>query len=276
MYSILFTAVWYTIKTFAADPKHLGAETGMTSILHTWGQNLSLHPHLHCIIPAGGISKSGKWKQTKSKGKFLFPVKAMSIVFRARFVSLLRKETKQKNVNIPQSFFDELFKKKWIVFAKQPFLGPAQIIEYIGRYTHKIAISNHRISKIEKGKVLFQYKDYRKNGKQLSMALDEMEFIRRFSLHILPLRFIRIRHFGILNTKSKYKQEDLIQAIHKNGELEKVKILKLLPLAPKKNKTTPCPVCKKGEMFIICFGRGPPPDLVSFKNLEYNKKNSVF
>lgn len=276
MYSILFKAAWHTIKTFAADPKHLGAATGMTSILHTWGQNLSLHPHLHCIIPAGGIAKSENWKQTKSKGKFLFPVKAMSPVFRAEFVSLLRKEAKRKRANIPQEVFDKCFKKSWIVFAKQPFLGPSQIIEYIGRYTHKIAISNHRITKIEQGKVHFQYKDYRKSGKKLSMTLDEMEFIRRFSLHILPLRFVRIRHFGILNPKSKHKQEDLIQAIHENGEVEKLKVLKLPVLAPKKNTAVACPVCKKGKMHIITFGRGPPPDLVSFKNLEYNKENSVF
>jgi len=276
MYSILFKAAWYTIKTFAADPKHLGGETGMTSILHTWGQNLSLHPHLHCIVPAGGISKSRKWKQAKSKGKFLFPVEAMSSVFRARFVLLLRKEAKRKSVNISQSIFNQLFKKDWVVFAKQPFLGPSQIIEYIGRYTHKIAISNHRITKIENAKVYFQYKDYRKNGKKLFMHLDEMEFIRRFSLHILPLRFTRIRHFGILNAKSQYKQEDLIQAIHKNGDVVKLKVLKPPILAPKMNNAAACPICKKGKMFIIDFGRGPPPNLASLKKLEYHIKNSVF
>ncbi len=263
MYSILFKTAWYTIKTFAADHKHLGAQTGMTSILHTWSQNLSLHPHLHCIVPAGGITKYGKWKQAKSNGEFLFPVEAMSPVFRARFVHLLRKEAKRKNVSIPQSLFDQLFRKDWVIFAKQPFLGPVQIIEYIGRYTHKIAISNHRIVKVDEQKVFFSYKDYRKEGKKKIMALDEMEFIRRFSLHILPLRFVRIRHFGILNPKSKHEIPDIIEAVLQSGLAEKQDIYSSSGGYQKTNAPQTCPACKKGKMVIVAFGNGrdPPPDI---------------
>ncbi len=277
MYSILFKAVWYTIKTFAADHKHLGAQTGMTSILHTWGQNLSLHPHLHCIVPAGGINKYGKWKQAKSNGEFLFPEEAMSPVFRAKFVRLLRKEAKGNNVTIPQSLFDQLFKKDWVVFAKQPFLGPAQIIEYIGRYTHKIAISNHRIVKVDQHKVWFRYKDYRKNGKKRIMPLDKMEFIRRFSLHILPLRFIRIRHFGILNAQSKHKIPDIIQAIHQSGVIEKHNDPTAPFLTPVTNNAQTCPVCKKGKMLIVAIGNGrdPPPDILAIQKLRHLKNGSA-
>lgn len=270
MYSILFKAAWYTIKTFAADHNHLGAQTGMTAILHTWGQNLSLHPHLHCVIPAGGMTKHKKWNQAKSKGKFLFPVKAMSVVFRARFVHLLRKEAKTESVTVSSSFYDQLFKKKWVVFAKQPFLGAAQIIEYIGRYTHKIAISNHRIRKVENGKVYFQYKDYRQNAKKLVMALDEMEFVRRFSLHILPLRFIRIRHFGLLHSRSKYPIADVIEAIRKSGVGQNSDLAKLPFLSSPKEYVPRCPVCKKGRMLILAIGTGrdPPPDIKAINKLR--------
>jgi hypothetical protein len=139
LYNLLFEAAWQTVKAFGSDPGHLGAQAGMIAILHTWGQTLSLHPHLHCIVPGGGITGSGKWKLARSKGKFLFPVKALSTVFRAKFVAQLRK-----------AFFDldadlcpALFEKPWVVYAKRPFLGPKQVIEYLGRYTHKVALSNH-------------------------------------------------------------------------------------------------------------------------------------
>lgn len=134
------------MKSFAHDKKHLGADTGMIAILHTWGQNLSLHPHIHCIVPGGGLTKVGFRKHAKSDGKYLFPVKAMSPVFRARFVSGLRKTIK----GLDRSFYNDLFKTNWVAYAKQSFGGPKQVIEYLGRYTHKIAISNHRIAKMQK------------------------------------------------------------------------------------------------------------------------------
>jgi len=262
IYSILFKAAWFTIKTFATDAKHLGAETGMTCILHTWGQTMTLHPHLHCIVPAGGMTSNGKWKNAQSKGKFLFPVKAMNLVFRAIFVRLLRKEVQKRRIVLAQSFFDELFKKRWVIYAKQPFLGPAQIIEYIGRYTHKIAISNHRIIAYDGHSVTFSYKDYRHNGKKCIMKLTALEFIRRFALHILPLRFVRIRHYGILNTQSKHTSSGVRAAIEKSGTIVSI-IVNTTPLTAKQAFIHRCPVCKKGQMFIVGFGKGrsPPPDI---------------
>lgn len=151
LYDMLFQAAWDTINVFSKDPKHLGAQSGMIAILHTWGQTLSLHPHLHCIIPGGGLTKSGQWKMAKSNGRFLFPVKAMSKVFRAKFVVLL----KIKKVLVDQHLLNSLFRKEWVVFTKRPFFSPQSVIEYLGRYTHKIAISNHRIRSIDKNTVTF-------------------------------------------------------------------------------------------------------------------------
>lgn len=199
VYDALFEASWSTIKVFGQDIKHLGAQTGMISVLHTWGQTLSLHPHLHCIVPGGGITVSGKWKYAKTKGKYLFPVKAMSKVFRSKYVQSM----KQKIPEIDKHLINALFKKDWIVYAKRPFQNVNSVIEYLGRYTHKIAISNHRIKNIENGKVTFTYKDYRKESAKQIMEMDSMEFIRRFSMHILPKGFVRIRHFGILSGTCK-------------------------------------------------------------------------
>ena len=175
-------------------------------VLHTWGQNLMLHPHVHGIIPGGGLTKRGQWKNARSKGKYLFPVKAMSKVFRAKFIALLR----TTQLPITAQDYKACIKKQWVVYAKQPFLGPRQVVEYLGRYTHKIAISNHRLLSVshpDQQVVRFRYKDYRQQGKQKTMSLSAQEFIRRFALHILPHRFVRIRHYGIL--ASRYKQSYL-------------------------------------------------------------------
>ncbi len=201
LYSILFKSAWQTLGQFGDNPDHLGARMGMIAVLHTWGQNLSLHPHLHCIVPGGGLTNAGHWKSCKNRGKFLFDVKSMSKVFRAKFV----KELRQQLPGLPQSLYDVLFKKKWVVFAKRPFLKPKYVIEYLGRYTHKIAISNYRILHIDKEKrtVTFSLKDYRKSGVKTSQTMSSKEFIRRFVLHILPKGFTRIRHYGILSSSWK-------------------------------------------------------------------------
>lgn len=201
IYKLLFDTAWSVMKSFAHDQKHLGAETGMISILHTWGQNLSLHPHIHCIVPGGGLTNAGFWKHARGDGKFLFPVKAMSQVFRARFVNGLRNTIK----DLHRSFYNDLFKTNWVVYAKRPFGGPKQVIEYLGRYTHKIAISNHRLISITNDQVAFRYKDYRDQSKNKIMTLEAQEFIRRFALHILPKGFMRIRHYGILSSSRKQK-----------------------------------------------------------------------
>lgn len=152
MYSMLFQTAWSMLNTFGHDPKWLGAQTGMISILHTWGQTMVLHPHLHCIVPGGGLTKQGKWKTAKANGRYLFSVKAMSKVYRGKFIALLKEKLPAE---ISPDFINKLYKKDWVVYAKRPFSGPENVIEYLGRYTHKIAISNHRIKNIDGSKVCF-------------------------------------------------------------------------------------------------------------------------
>ena len=266
IYSILFKAAWQTLSQFGKNPKHLGAKMGMVAVLHTWGQNLELHPHLHCIVPGGGVTLSEKWKNSKSKGKYLFNVKSMSKVFRAKFVKLLRKELPE----IKQNLYDKLFEKEWVVFAKRPFLKPETVVEYLARYTHKIAISNYRIINIDKEneKVTFILKNYRQNGKKTTMTLDAGEFIRRFSLHILPKGFTKIRHYGFLSSTWKNSKllelqetfEDFVSKIEKH----------ILP----ENMLNKCRTCKKGKLVIIdIFGkRGPPEKYLMQSKIQHNKQ----
>jgi hypothetical protein len=257
LYAILFKTAWQTLRQFGDNPDHLGAMMGMIAVLHTWGQNLSLHPHLHCIVPGGGVTKAGYWRSTKSKGKFLFDVRAMSKVFRAKFVKELRKELP----DLTQSLYDALFKKKWVVFAKRPFLKPEYVIEYLGRYTHKIAISNYRIRHIDKVKrtVTFSLKDYRKAGVKTTQTLSSKEFIRRFVLHILPKGFTRIRHYGILSSTWKKEkihalQEKLMgkKSSKNNGESKE--------MITAETMLHRCPSCKEGILvtLIVFDKRGPP------------------
>ena len=247
VYSLLFKTAWSVIQDFGGNPKFLGAKMGMIAILHTWGQNLSLHPHLHCIVPGGGIAKSGKWKPAKSKGKYLFPVKAMGKVFRARFVAGIRKELGKSQ---PVSFYESLFKNQWVVYCKRPFFGPSQVVEYLGRYTHKIAISNHRIKSLEDGNLRFMVKEYRHGGKKSILRLSDAEFIRRFSLHILPKGFTRIRHYGILGS---YYKRTIIPELQE--ELGRPELAETSSLLHRK-----CPTCKKGNLVTIMTftARGPP------------------
>lgn len=258
IYNVLFANAWGVIRDFGANPRMLGARMGMIAVLHTWGQNLSLHPHLHCIVPAGGLTAKGKWKMAKSKGRFLFPVKAMGQVFRARFVEGLRKQAA-----LSQALADKLFEKPWVVYAKQPFFGPRQVIEYLGRYTHKIAISNSRILDMSASRVIFRAKDYRQGAKKIVIRLDTREFIRRFSLHILPKGYTRIRHFGILNGRIKASCKKSA-----DEQLGRVRI----NCAPNPILHRKCPVCKKGDLQIIFyFDRRGPPDHRLLKLLSSKK-----
>jgi hypothetical protein len=194
VYNALFKASWQTIQSFAKDRKFLGVKAGMVSILHTWGQQLWLHPHVHCIVPGGGITKKGKWKSAKYKDKYLFPKRAMSLVFRAKFMELLRKK-----MEVPQTIAKAAFKQNWVVYSKRPFASPKTVVEYLGRYTHKVAISNHRLLSVSNQQVVFGYKDYRDASKKKVMTLGGTEFLRRFVQHILPHGFIRIRPGGVLD-----------------------------------------------------------------------------
>ena len=254
IYNILFHTAWSVLNSFGRDPKWIGGQPGMIAILHTWGQTLSLHPHLHCVVPGGGLTAQGKWKAAKSQGKFLFPVKAMSKVFRARFIDALKKELPDQ---MEPSLVNELYKKDWVVFAKRPFDRPYSVIEYLGRYTHKIAISNHRITDVSDDQVTFRYKDYRHGGAVKTMALDSLEFIRRFSMHVLPRGFVRIRHYGILSSTSKG-----VHAAAINGQLPEAPIILSSKPKPEPYNPTQCPCCKKDTMrTIMRFNRrGPPQD----------------
>lgn len=244
LYSILFKSAWATLMQFG---KTEGLQLGMISILHTWGQNLSLHPHLHCIVPGIGVDNNGISTTAGKNKKFLYPVKALSKVFRAKFVAQMRSQKLGK-----QSLYDKLFSKKWVVYAKTPFSSPKSVIEYLGRYTHKIAISNYRIKSITDTQVSFAYKDYKSGGSKKHMSLTHKEFVRRFAQHILPKRFIRIRHYGLLSSTHKRK---------KLPDLQKSLGVKSLTHYKSKTLQGRCPTCKKGRLKVIMEfdSRGPPP-----------------
>lgn len=264
VYDILFTASKDTVEAFSKDPKYLGAQPGMISLLHTWGQNLTLHPHVHMIVPGGGITASGKWKKARNQGKFLFPVKAMSVVFRGKFMQGLLRLLAAKKQPLDKMIRNKLYEKPWVVYAKRPFLGPDQVIEYLGRYTHKIAISNHRIKAIEKGKVTFSYKDYRKGGKQSEMTLEASEFLRRFCLHILPKGFRKIRHYGFLATRNKQKlrlQQFCLGVLKQAKGKPNWKEISLEKLG---FDVDACPCCTGGKMIRMqSFAAHAPPELIN-------------
>jgi hypothetical protein len=252
VYDTLFEAAWETLLVFAHDQKHLGAKPGMIAVLHTWGQTLSLHPHLHCIVPAGGLSKAGYWKKARTEGKFLFPVKAMSKVFRAKYIQKL----KLRLPGLEKVLINSLFQKPWVVFAKRPFGSPQVVLEYLGRYTHKIAISNHRITAIDDDTVSFSYKDYRQSGQKQLMTLPAMEFIRRFAQHILPRGLVRIRHYGILSGTGKTKAIPLIRQQLPPGLTPVV----VPPRQLAEYNPLLCPCCKTETMVLLQVlpKRGPP------------------
>jgi hypothetical protein len=256
LYDLLFKTAWSVMNTFGQDHKWLGAGTGMISILHTWGQTMTLHPHLHCIVPGGGLTKQGKWKQAKSDGKYLFNVRAMSAVYRGRFIAALKEQLPQQ---MTKELINALYKHKWVVYAKRPFSGPQSVIEYLGRYTHKIAISNHRIKNIGEEKVSFAYKDYRHGSVKKEMTLEAMEFIRRFSLHVLPKGFVRIRHYGICSSSAKDKSALVIKAqLPMAAQLSAVVAKASAAVYNPKQ----CPCCRKETMETVMRfrRRGPPAD----------------
>jgi len=264
VYNALFRAAWGTIRQFAGDPEYLGAKTGMTAILHSWGQQLSLHPHLHCIVPAGGITTKGKWryvqqkaKPSSRKGKYLFPQKALGKVFRAIYMRELRKQ-----MTIDQSVAKKLFEKDWVIDARQPFKTPESVVEYLGRYTHRIAITNHRLLEVNRKTVKFKYKNYSTGRFSETMELQGVEFLRRFAQHILPHGFVRIRHYGILASRNKTVDLNLAKSELGQAEWTKTKYnweyiaMHKLNIIPDQ-----CPKCKEGIMMIIQTyqpERGPP------------------
>lgn len=273
VYDILFQSGSETLLKLGEDPRHLGGQIGVIAVLHTWGQNLAEHPHLHCIVPGGGLSKDGnKWipvRKTKLPGKdFLVPVNVISELFKKKFMDYLKKSYHKGELRFEGSIkylgaaneFEKLknllYSMKWDSYCKQPFGGPKQVINYLGRYTHRVAISNHRIKSIEEGKVTFSYKDYRDSNKVKEMTLGAEEFIRRFLLHILPDNFYKIRYYGILSSrkkKTKLSRCKRILGVKETGsiETEKEKSWKELLFELTGIDVDKCPKCKNGKMILI-------------------------
>ena len=260
LFKLLFDAASKTLLQFAKDPKYLGAKCSITAILHTWGQQLSFHPHLHCIVSGGGADENGKWVEVKRKNnKFLFPVAAMQPVYKAILLKGLRLLIQKGKLQLKYIDTEKLIKeagyKKWNVYAKRPFGNVASVVEYLGRYTHKIAITSHRITGISEENVKFKYKDYADAGKQKEMALSIREFLRRFELHILPKRFVKIRHYGLLQNHGKIKRLNNIRQQLEIGPIAaKVQVPVSQRMLEKYGKDiTLCPKCNRGKLVLICI-----------------------
>ncbi len=213
VYKILFDTASTTLIELTRDPKRLGADIGVTAVLHTWGQNLLLHPHLHCVVTAGGLSLDGsRW--VVGRERYLLPVKVMRKLFRGKFMAKLQQAYDDGELELKGStaqledpvawhtLRDRLYRKNWVVYAKPPFGGARQVFRYLGRYTHRVAISNHRIIDIADGRVSFSVKDYKDDARKKTMTLDAVEFLRRFLLHVLPRGFVRIRHYGLCASRN--------------------------------------------------------------------------
>lgn len=254
LYKLLFNCSWQTLDAFGWDHKHLGAQLGATMVLHTWGSNLSYHPHVHCIVPGGGVTINNKWKQVKAKGKYLFPVCALSKVFRGKFIEQLKLFCTESGLDNINPLIQELYAKDWVVYAKPPFGGAQGVIHYLSRYTHNVAISHHRIKGYNTKTVQFGYKDYRHGNQSKVMTLDSYEFVRRFTMHLLPKGFTRIRHYGILSSQWKSRMFPNLSATAIIIDWKTVWDSKGL-------QVDRCPRCKKGELSHIRKippSRGPP------------------
>ena len=250
LYNLLFRAVSETLLELAADKNFLGAKIGFTSILHTWGQSLSFHPHIHCIVPAGGLTGSRTW--ISSRKKFFIPVKVLSRKFRGKFLALLNLQIleffgEQSHLSDPvhfQNLVASCYCKDWVVYCKPPFKSAASVVEYLGRYTHRVAISNNRILNIDDGHVTFKWRDYKDNNRWKNMSISAFEFIRRFLMHVLPKGFMKIRHFGLLGNRDKTKRLTLCKRLTKTAVNAKVKASTLDLLSNMLGRdTTLCQYC---------------------------------
>lgn len=255
LYDLLFEATTETLTEIAADPKHLGAKIGILAVLHTWGQTIQHHPHLHCVIPAGGLAPDhSRW--IRAPTSFFLPVRVLSKVFRGKFVDGLKRLFRRQKLAFHGSlllladpkhfckFLRQLFRKDWVVYAKQPFRGPEYVLQYLARYTHRVAISNHRLIAHEGGNVTFRYKDYAHGAKKRKMTITADEFLRRFLLHVLPRGLVRIRHFGFLANRSRFRLLPICR-----------QLLSDAPLARSPTRVVPpqrewrCPICG-GAMLV--------------------------
>ena len=267
VYGILFRAAAETLQTIAADPKHLGAEIGFFAVLHTWGQTLGLHPHLHCVVTGGGLSPDGaSW--ISCRPGFFLPVRVLSRLFRRLFLEYLQKASDTGKLRFFSSleplrepaafrrYLAPLRRAEWVVYAKPPFAGPEQVLDYVGRYTHRVAISNNRLCKIEDGKVSFTWKDYRDHNRQKVMTVAAAEFIRRFLLHVLPEGFHRIRYYGFLGNRHRAQKlarcrELLGMAVPEPAQRQAEQDYRLRCEELNGHSLTQCPVCRHGRMIMI-------------------------
>lgn len=263
MYNLLFRSVKETLLEVAGNPDNIGADIGFISILHTWGQNLNLHPHIHCIVPGGGFNPEKHWINCKKN--FFLSVKKLSAKFRGKFLALLSGLYQSGKLTFTgkyahlshdkhfKALTDKLYKKSWVVFSKETVRKPETILDYLGKYVYRIAISNDRILSVKDGKVCFRWKDYKHESKKKTMSLDTAEFIRRFLLHVLPERFVKVRFFGLLANRNK---KDNLQLLQELFECEKRE-----PEQSEKNDSweevfleatgidmTLCPECRKGHL----------------------------
>lgn len=258
LYNILFRAVSETLLTIAADPHRLGAQLGFLAVLHTWNQQMGLHVHLHCLVPAGGLSADrSRWIRIRQP-RFFLPGKVLSARFQRTFLSLLSRAYRQKKLRFPgafarlqkapefDGFFRQLKRQHWVVHAKKPFGGPGQVLKYLARYTHRVAISNGRLISMQDGRVTFRWRDSAHGNQTKLMTLDAVEFIRRFLLHVLPPGFVKIRHFGFLANPQRRDALKLCRMLLPIPEPPHP-VTDVAPNTPQRR----CPCCGVGTLCLI-------------------------
>lgn len=259
MFNLLFQSASATLLQFSSDPQYLGATCGITAVLHTWGQQLSFHPHLHCIVSGGGV-KHNNWVVAKrTNAKFLFPVGALKKVYKAIFLKKLRMLLSEGQLQTEGIGVEKQIKaagrKSWNIYAKSPFGSVASVVEYLGRYTHKVAITKHRILSITDHSVIFTYKDYAAGSQQKPMSLSIVGFLRRFELHFLPRGYVKIRHYGFLQNHGKTTR---LNAVRKEMNLQVLPPKINIPVAVRMleqygRDITQCPKCKTGKLQLIAI-----------------------
>jgi len=251
IYHQLFQCAWKTLRTMGADPKRLNGQMGLTAVLHTWGENLSRHVHLHCLVPGGALGLDGQWHNARSN--YLFPVRALSRIYRAQMVSALKRASKaglmpSTALNEVNQKLDLLMEKQWVVYSKPCPTKTRTVVDYLGRYSHRIAISDQRIRSIDNGKVCFSTKDYTDNGTRKDTILSADEFIRRYLLHVLPKGVMRIRHYGFLSNRTRKKKLACLRTAISRGATQNK------PLESTKPTVKPtCPQCKQGQMYSVDY-----------------------
>jgi len=246
-YNHLFSAVWSTLQSFGYT--HYGVESGAVCVLHTWGQNLSLHPHVHCIVPAAGLSLAGHPKHIGKGGKYLYPVTAVSDVFKGKLMESVKRQLVKKQLwQTYKQAMNVAWNKKWVVFCEPSFGKPEHVVAYLGNYTHRVAISNHRIMEVNDDGVTFMHKDYVDGAKQKPITLTGVEFLRRFCQHFLPQRFVKIRYYGIYSSRFRalQKKENTKMVLKPPKETSRERLKRLTGF-----DVTQCPFCHKGIMHLI-------------------------